>query len=107
MALELLEAVKAAEEAADAIRRDASEQARDIVKSVEEATIESARLAAAEMRASYQETMNACRAEIERAIAGNAGKKQAELSQLRAQASSRAEEAASLIVERVLGHGDR
>ena len=107
MALELLEAVKKAEEAADAIRRDAAEQARDIVKSVEEATIESGRQAAAELRASYQETMNACRTDIEQAIAGNAGKKQAELAQLRALASSRMEEAAALIVERVLGHGDR
>jgi hypothetical protein len=107
MALELLEAVRSAEEAADAIRRDAAEQARDMVKSVEEATIESARQTAAELRASYQEAMNACRAEIERAIAGNAGKKQEELSHLRARASSRADAAAALIVERVLGHGDR
>ncbi len=107
MALELLEAVKKAEEAADALRRGAAEQARDMVKSVEEATFESARQATAEMRAAYQEQMNACRLAVEAAIAGKAGKKQAELSELRRIASARAPKAAALIVERVLGHGNR
>ncbi len=107
MALELLQAVRQAEEKADALRRDAAEQAREIVKSVEEATVENARLTAAELRTAYQSKMNEFRKEAETRIAQNQGQKQAELEQLRAAAAARAPQAAALIVERVLGHGDR
>ena len=107
MALELLEAVRKAEEAADGIRRDALEQARDMVKSVEEATIESGRQATAELRSAYQERMNAYRAQMDESIARNAGERQRELAQLRQTAAARIDRAAALIAERVLGHGDR
>ena len=107
MALELLEAVKKAEAAADQIRRDAADQAREIVKSVEEATIESARLAAGELRTAYQNKMNEYRQAMEAAIAQSAGEKQKELDAMKSAASVRAPKAASLIAERILGHGDR
>ena len=107
MAIELLEAVRKAEDSADQIRRDALEQAREMVKSVEEATLENARLAAAELRSVYQTKMNEYRGAMEAKIAQSAGEKQAELSQLRQAAAARLPQAASLIVERILGHGDR
>ena len=107
MTIELLEAVRQAEAQADQIRKDASDQAREMVKSVEEATLENARLAAAELRGAYQTKMNEYRGALEKKIAQSAGEKQAELSQLRQAASARLQTAASLIVERVLGHGDR
>ena len=55
MAVALLEQVRAAEEKADAIRRKAADQARDMLKGVQEATQEENRQYAAELRARYQE----------------------------------------------------
>ena len=107
MAIELLDAVRQAEEKADAIRKDAAEQARNIIKSVEEATLESDRRAAAELRAAYQTQMNKIRGEIEARIAQSAGEKQKALENMRADASARENAAAALIVERVLSHGHR
>ena len=107
MAVELLEAVRAAEEKADGIRRDAGEQARNIVKAVEEATLESARQGAAEIRAAYQEKMNACQRAVEDRIAAKAGERQKALEGLKNQARQNISKAAALIAERIMGHGDR
>ena len=49
MAVALLEQVRAAEEKADAIRRKAADQARDMLKGVQEATQEENRQYAAEL----------------------------------------------------------
>ena len=107
MALELLEAVRQAEGKADQIRRDALDQAREMVKSVEEATLESTRQVAAELRGAYQTRMNEYRGAMEAKIAQSAGEKQADLEKLRKDADVRLPRAATLIVERILDHGDR
>ena len=54
MAVALLEQVRAAEEKADAIRRKAADQARDMLKGVQEATQEENRQYAAELRAKQE-----------------------------------------------------
>ena len=106
MAVELLEAVRAAEEKAETIRRDAAEQAREIVKSVEEAVLESGRQGAAEIRAAYQERMNACQRAAQERIEAQAGEGQKALAALLAQARKNIPQAAALIAERIVRHGD-
>lgn len=106
MAVELLEAVRAAEEKAEAIRRDAAEQAREIVKAVEEATLESSRQGAVEIRAAYQERMNDHQRAAQERIAAQASQRQKALDALAAQARKNIPQAAALIAERIVRHGD-
>ena len=76
MAVALLEQVRAAEEKADAIRRKAADQARDMLKGVQEATQEENRQYAAELRARYQDKMGEARQAAEEAIRSRSGEKQ-------------------------------
>lgn len=106
MAVELLEAVRAAEEKAESIRRNAAEQAREMVKSVEEATLENARQGAAEIRAAYQERMTNCQRAMEERIAAQAHERQKASDAMKAKAQENISKAAGLIAERIIRHGD-
>ena len=107
MAVALLEQVRAAEEKADAIRREAADQARDMLKGVQEATQEENRQYAAELRARYQDKMSEARQAAEEAIRSRSGEKQQALEEMKRSAQQREEKAAALIVERVMQHGNR
>ena len=107
MAVALLEQVRAAEEKADAIRRKAADQARDMIKGVQEATQEENRQYAAELRARYQNKMGEARQAAEEAIRSRSGEKQQALEEMKRSAQQREEKAAALIVERVMQHGNR
>lgn len=107
MAVALLEQVRAAEEKADAIRRKAADQARDMHKGVQEATQEENRQYAAELRARYQDKMGEARQPAEEAIRSRSGEKQQALEEMKRNAQQREEKAAALIVERVMQHGNR
>lgn len=102
-----MESIRAAEAKADEIRKAAAEQAREMVKSVEEATLEASRQAFGDIRADYQQKLKQHEANVEQRIAAQAGEKQKALDAYRRQASARLEQASALIVERVLRHGDR
>ena len=107
MAIQWLEEIRQAEAKADKIRQDAAAQGREIIKSVEEATLESERHAAAEIRAEYQSRMAAKRMEIEQKLSAQSGSKQKALDALRADAEKRIPEAARLAAESIVTHGDR
>ena len=107
MAVALLEQVRAAEEKADAIRRKAADQARDMLKGVQEATQEENRQYAAELRARYQDKMGEARQAAEEAIRSRSGEKQQALGEMKRSAQQREEKSAALIVERVMQHGNR
>ena len=107
MAVALLEQVRAAEEKADAIRRKAADQARDMLKGVQEATQEENRQYAAELRARYQDKMGEARQAAEEAIRSRSGEKEQALEEMKRSAQQREEKAAALIVERVMQHGNR
>ncbi len=107
MAVEWLEEIRRAEEAAEKIRQEAAAQGREIIKSVEEATLENERRAAADIRADYQTRMAERRAEIERTLDARSGEKREALNALRDAARRRVPHAARLAAERVVKHGDR
>ena len=102
-----MESIRAAETKADEIRKAAAEQAREMVKFVEEATLESSRQAFGDIRADYQQKLKQFEAGVEKRIAAQAGEKQKALEAYRQKASGRLDQASALIVERVLRHGDR
>lgn len=106
MSVAMLDQVRAAEEKADAIRREAAEQAREIIKGVEEAILEEQRQNNTKLRARYQEKMKENRLAVEAALRARDGEKQRALEALRLQAGQRQQAAARLIVERVMQHGD-
>lgn len=106
MAIKWLEEIRQAEERAEKTRQDAAAQGREIIKSVEEATLEGERLAAAEIRAAYQSRMAARRAEIEQSLAAQSGDKQKALDSMRADAEKKIADAARIAAEKVVRHGD-
>ncbi len=105
--MELLDAVRAAEEKADGIRREAAERARETIKSAQEAQLERERQASAALRADYQARMKAREAAVTEAIAGQAAEKRRELEAYAQAARARMPQAVEWITERVLQHGNR
>lgn len=107
MAIQWLEEVRRAEENAEKIRLDAAEQGRDIIKSVEEASVGQERQAATDMRGEYQRRMADKRQEIEAALNARAGGSRQAFDALCEQARARIPAAARIVAERILSHGDR
>lgn len=107
MAQVILNQVHEAEEKADALRRKAADEAREMVKAVQEATLEASRQAAAYHRAMYQERMQGFTAGVEKRLAAQEGERQARLNEIRSKAEENLPEASRLIVERILKHGYR
>ena len=105
--MELLDAVRAAEEKADGIRREAAEQARETIKAAEEALLAQEREASAALRADYQARMKAREAAVTDTVAGQAAEKRRELEAYAQAARARMPQAVEWIAERVLQHGNR
>lgn len=107
MSLELLTSIEKAEARAEEIRAEAQREARDILKSVEEACTHNERDAALQQRAMVQRVLEDARETANRRIeteaAAEAGRREA----VTIAAKGRLEDAANLIFERVVGDGNR
>lgn len=101
MAIDLMERIAQAEAAAEEVRARAGAEAREILKSVEEASLAANRELQKELREENACQLAAAResatAEIQRAGAGE----EARRAQQRAQAQARLDQAAARIYERV------
>ncbi len=107
MSLELLKSIEAAEVKAVEMRAEAQKEARDILKSVEEACIADERSAALEHRALGQRILEDARATANRRSDAQAGKEAAERDAVAKAAQARLDQAAQVIFERIVRDGHR
>lgn len=107
MALEILKQIEQAEGKAEGMRQDAQRDAREMLKSVEEACVIGERQAAAEQRAMAQSMLEEARSTTSRRLDAEAEKVAASREKAMAEARTRLSDAANLIFERVVGNGNR
>ncbi len=105
--MELLDHIRKAEAEADVIRQSAQQEAREILKSTEEAILLHEREAAADIRNQYQQLLNKEKATTEQQLAAQAGDKQAALDALCQSARAGIPAAAQAVAERIMHHGNR
>ncbi len=107
VALEILEAIKQAEQAADTIVREAQQSARDMIAAAERSGAQRRREAGVKSREQYLALLDARREAVTGRLAEAA--QQLHSQRLEAMASARQllPEAAKLIVNKVLSDGDR
>ncbi len=106
LSLEVLSQIREAEEKAENIRQDAQREAREIIKSVESACASAERSAAVDHRGMYQQMMEGKRQEVMLHLKENREAADAKVSSEMKQAEKRLDQAASLIFERVVKHGN-
>ncbi len=103
---EIMHQVLAAEHEADQVRRGAAAQARDLIKGAEGAALMDERQAAQDLRAALAAFHREKDAGVDREIEAVLSAHQAARTAARAEALKRVDDAARLIVERILTHGD-
>ena len=104
---ELLEQIKRAEAQADQIRQQAAEEARGMIKSVEEACAASAQQSQRAARDAAARLVEEARVDARQEIAQLAQRRDAERTLLRDLARRRIPGAAAAIVERIVSNGNR
>lgn len=107
MSMELLKSIEQAETKAEGIRADAQKEARDILKVVEEVTVQNERAAALDHRALAQRVLEDARATATRRIEAMAAQEQASREAVEDAARAKLDKAAALIYERVVSDGHR
>ncbi len=107
MSLELLKNIERAEAKADDARAEAQKEARDMLKSVEEACLTQERNAALEHRALAQRILEDAKTTANRRIKEMDAQDAAERERITGAAQVKLDEAAQRIFERVVNHGDR
>lgn len=107
MSLEVLQSIQQAEAEAERTKQDALKQAREIIKSVESACAMAERTAAADQRAEYQRLLDKANQAVSQSLADGSAAAAAASAKLMERTEQRLDQAASLIFERVVKHGDR
>lgn len=107
MAMDLMQRVTEAEQTAEQSRTKAAMEAREIVKAVEEASLARTRQAAVMAREETAHALEEARTAAQKEIDALASKEEAQRQALRDAAMARVDEAASLIYERIVHHGNR
>lgn len=107
MAMDLIQRVTEAEHAAEQSRAKAAMEAREIVKAVEEASLARTRQAAVMAREESTHALEEAKAVTQKEIDALARKEEAQRQVLRDAAMARVDDAASLIYERIVHHGNR
>jgi hypothetical protein len=103
----ILELIEAAEQQADDLRAQAAREARDILKSVEEAGAAHARLAARMQAEAVQRHMEAAKVRIGDEIKVLEVRRSAQREDMKKKAAARVQRAGELIFERVVSDGHR
>lgn len=103
----MLRSIQQAEAEAERTRQEALREAREIVKSVETACAMAERSAAAEQRAEYQRLLDQANQAVAQTLAEGSAASDAASEKLMQQANGRLDQAASLIFERIVKHGNR
>ncbi len=107
LSLEVLSRIREAEEQAEGVKQDAQREARDIIKSVEAACAAHERATAVEQRGMYQQLMEGKRQTVLLHLKESREAADAQVASEMKQAEGRLDQAASLIFERVVKHGNR
>ncbi len=107
MAETLLEQIEKAEQQADEIRAQAAREARDIIKSVEEASAAMSRQAVKEMHEAASRTLEEARISTQDEIKTLEMRRSAERESLKKLAQARVSKAGRAIFERVVADGAR
>lgn len=107
MAKELFEAIKAAEESAERSTQDAGRQAREMLKEVEAACLDSERKTAQEHRALHQSILEEKRIRVQQEIEAGHTEKAAQQDAMMMEARQKLDMAAQTIFERVMSDGNR
>lgn len=105
LTLELLTQIRQAEQAAEKMRQDASQQAREILNGVEEAMAAQQRQNAVELRGMTQNILEEARNKAEKEIEQLGGQNDKANASLCANAQLKLEQAAQRIVERIVNDG--
>jgi len=105
LTLELLTQIRQAEQSAEKMRQDASQQAREILSGVEEAMAAQQRQSAVEMRGMTQNILEEARNKAEKEIEQLGGQNDKVNASLCETAQQRHEQAAQWIVERIVSDG--
>ncbi len=103
----VLKQIEEAEAAAESIRLDAVREARDMLKSVEEAGISQARQAAKALSEETQKRMDAARVLIRDEIKSLEVRRGAEREAMRNLAMARVKDAGLAVFERIVSDGNR
>ena len=107
MSLEVLSRIQEAEGKAEVIRQNAQHEARYMMKAVEAACAADERSAAVEHRGLYQQMMESKRQSVTKRLQEEQKTQDKQLAEEMHQAKGRLDQAASLIFERVVKHGNR
>lgn len=107
MSLELLNEIRSAEDKAENAKLEAQRQAREIIKAVETACAASERNAAVDHRTLYQQLMEKRRQAVEAKLADERAGTETRVKADMEAAAKHLDQAADLIFERVVTHGDR
>lgn len=107
MSLELLNTIREAESKAEAIKAEAQREAREIIKGVEAAVGEAQRQGALENRTLYQQIVEEKRRTVQSHIDSKQGQRDAQRLALSSAAQACMDQAVTMIVERVIGDGNR
>jgi vacuolar-type H+-ATPase subunit H len=106
LSLEVLSQIREAEAKAEDVKQEAQREARDMIKSVESACAAAERSAAVEHRGMYQQLMEGKRQEVMQHLKENRVAADAKVASEMKQAEERLDQAANLIFERVVKHGN-
>ncbi|NLO85843.1 MAG: hypothetical protein GX096_10520 [Clostridiales bacterium] len=107
MAIELFEAVRAAEEKAEGIVLEAQRAARELIKETEAACVDSERQMAREHRVLYQSILEEKRAAMQQTLDEEAKAETTAIHQQMQDAHQRLPQAVQCIAERVMSNGNR
>lgn len=107
MSLQLLRCIEESEAKAEEIRLEAQRQARDMLKSVEEACTTHERDAAGQHRALSRRMLDDARAAMESRLTKAAIEQAADREKAMARAKQKLPDAVALLYERIVNHGDR
>ena len=107
MAFEIMDSILLAEKKADEVRLNAQMQGRELIKACEEACALEEKASEQDINARYAAQMDERRRQVEKMIASKAKDKQKAMAATLEKAEALLPQAAQMIAERVLKHGDR
>lgn len=106
MPMTLLDQIEQAEQEADVIRANAQKEAREIIKSVEEANSAMERQMTSDIYEQSSKKVESARTATQDEIKALELRREAQREALKRQAQSRVSQAAMAVFERVVHHGD-
>lgn len=102
MSLDVLRTIQEAEQQAEAVRTNAQREAREMIKSIEDAVIAQERAAAVEQRGMYQKVLETHREETAMTLLRRGEQLRLEREKVSREAETRLADAAALICQAVL-----